>query len=180
MKADVPPKAGRNVTVDSKAVVYRPDPSGWILVAITVLSIVFGVWVWCLPTQRQDVGDLGGDLVVLWMFVPAVLWSGHKRLVITRDDHLQCLRLELCRWPLASQVVTYPIADVRDAEVELDKMGETLTHRVVLVLNSGDHVPLTMSFCSGGHRHERAVREIRALLNRASASERRHRRDTPA
>ncbi len=178
MKADVPPKAGKNVTVDSKAVVYRPDPSGWFLVALIVLSIVFGLWIWCLPTHGQEVGDLGGNLVVLWLFVPAMLWIGRERLLITRDDHLQCLRLEFRRWPLASQVVTYPIAEVRDAKVEIDKMDETLTHRVVLVLSSGGQVPLTKSFYSGGRHHERAVREIRALLNRASAGEWQHRRDT--
>ncbi len=166
MKTDPGSKAGRDIAAGSQAVVYRPEPSVWLFVACTVVALLVGI------SLRYGWIDMGeeryGVLILLWPLTLAMLWSGRKRLIITRNDHFQCLQLELRRWPLASQVFTYPIAEILDAIVERDMTGEALTHRVMLVLSSGDHVPLTKVFCSGGKRHERAAHEIRALLNRAS------------
>jgi hypothetical protein len=145
-------------------VIYCPESSIWLFVVCTVVAVVAGL------SLRYGWVDMGaeryGVLILLWPLTVAMLWSGRKRLVITRNDHAQRLCVALRRWPLAPQVSTYPIAEVQDAIVEPDMNGEALAHRVVLILSSGDHVPLTKEFCSGGRRHERAVHEIRALLNR--------------
>jgi hypothetical protein len=75
-----------------------------------------------------------------------------------------CLRIELRRGHRALRVTTYPLAEVRGAIVEF-KMAEAGDHRVVLVLSTGEKVPLTDAFYGGQERHERAARQIQALLD---------------
>lgn len=143
-------------------VFYRPEPSVWLFVVFTVSLIVLG---FLRYTGEQYLsGEYLGQFLLFWPLSVALLWSGRKPLILTRDDRLGCVRVELRRWPFASKVTTYPLAEVRDAIVEVDPMGETFTHRVALVLASGVNVPLTDFFCSHGAHHERAAREIRALL----------------
>ncbi len=144
------------------AVRYRPEPSVWPFVACIGVTIVGGIALYIDP---QLLGlEFVGALSLTWVLSSLFLWSGRKQLNLTRDEQLGCVRIELLRWPLATRVTTFPLAEVRDAIVEVDPMGETSTHRVALVLASGARVPLTDAFCSGGARHERAAREIQALL----------------
>lgn len=168
MNHDSSSKGARDVAADRLAVIYCPEPSIWLFVACTAVAVLAGL------ALRYGWIDMGGErygvLILLWPLTVTMLWSGRKRLVITRNHHAQRLCLEVRRWPRAPQVSTYPITEVRDAIVERDMSGEALTHRVVLLLSSGEHVPLTKEFCSDGRRHERAVHEIRALLNRTSSN----------
>jgi hypothetical protein len=151
MAIDTDGRGGK--TASSRTVIYRPHQE-W-RVGLPVLLLLVACLLW-MPDEVIP----GGLLVVPmagWAF-----WVSRRRLVITRHRDQGILRVESKRWPFQSRVTVTPLDQISDVILEV---GVLFDWRVALVMRSGDRVPLMERGSDAPKRiHERAVREIRALL----------------
>lgn len=137
----------------------------------------------CIPCALLFKLQLGSESVLSTLLAGATALLGQvgvfsliaSRLghVITRDFPAGHLRIDFFSWQpyRVAHLGTYRLSDIRDVIVETkliasDSNGE---HRVVLVLNTGKHVPLTEEYSSNRKRQERFAHNVRTLLDRPSS-----------
>lgn len=149
----------------ARTVTYRPERNGlWFVLAVPVLLI--GMWV--ISAKQRKYGLSGfppvEDLIILFFGVLLFAWEWAKRIFITRSIDGKILYIEQRGLFSRTCHTVHSAPDIQDVSVEQDLMGEGSTHRVVLVQRDNTRVPVTDRFHGGGRHHERAAREIRALL----------------
>jgi hypothetical protein len=118
-----------------------------------------------------DTGSAAGLLMLLAGALPLLL----LRLVWLRarvaiDPASRTLRVERSRWPLRSTTESVAFGELRAVVVRTVRgRRNARTHRVVLVLGSGQEVALLGMSTSAYGQHARAAERIRTALEQAGA-----------
>lgn len=144
----------------TRGVIYRPGRRGmWGAVfLIQFLAVLL------MPDEKPgaDIGIAEASILFLGAVILAAAWA--YRLVITRNlgDSTLCID---SRWFFSrKRDATHPTDEICDVAVEVERKAKSCGHRVVLILHDNARIPITDDFIDNGRHHERAAREIRALL----------------
>ncbi len=146
-------------------VVYRPEAR---LLWPVIVLVGLAASGWLIPDAQpghrsnEDIGI--GELVFFSLLALLVTASWAKRLFITRDLGDATLCIEQRRFFFRKRNATHLVQEILDVALEIQRKGKSCSHRIVLVMRDIPRIPITDGFIGAGRHHERAAREIRALL----------------
>jgi hypothetical protein len=139
------------------------------------------------PQKRQIDAFLAGSAPRLHLVYDEASWTGAwtllfsllplfflrfmwQRARITIDPAGRVLRVERPRWPLRAATESFPLGEVTTADVRETRGSRGgRVYRVVLVLTSGQDVPLLRAYTNAYSLHARAAERIKLALMQAAA-----------
>jgi hypothetical protein len=118
-----------------------------------------------------DTGGGAGWLMLLFAVVPLLfvrmLWMGAR---VSVDAASRMLTIERSRWPLGATAESIPIGEIENVDVrEARGRKGGRVYRVVVIMRSGQEVPLLKVSSNILRPHRRAADQIRAALMGATA-----------
>ena len=119
--------------------------------------------------------DRGNPWGALFCIIPAiwlwVLWTLWQEATVRFEWWRNAVVLERRRWPLAPWSRALQLGELTGARVDERGVGRRKTFRVVLLLGSGEALPLLTFWASGGPQAGAAAAGINAALARPDSRE---------
>ena len=146
--------------VPTRRVIYRPARGAiW---AAVFLSVFLAVLLMLDDEPGTDVGIPETAILSLVALFCVAAWA--QRLFITQNLEGSTLCIQRRWFFFWKRSSTHPIREIHDVALEVERKVKGCSHRIVLTLHDNTRIPITDEFMDDGRHHERAAREIRALL----------------
>lgn len=147
-------------TEPTQTFVHRPGPAVVIYIAMAFVALTVVPAFFLAPARSLGGGGVFGGATFLG-FEVLLFAIARRHVLLTVDARRTKLELRDVRWPLSPRQRVVPVPSIRDVTVQ--KAPRSPAVRLALVLESGEHVPLTQSYFGGGAHTDRDLAAIRKL-----------------